>query len=163
MSRPKVGYRTASKESYSKFCENNPTVALSFEEYKDVIYTYNGLLVERMLETGEQIKLPYGLGEIVVNKYKPKRYLKDKEGNEKVNLSINWQETKKQGKYIYFLNHHTEGYKYYWMWNWWKSRIKLAFIWKFEMARVHSRMLNEYLKKPNSIYKDLYKEYPRKR
>lgn len=163
MSRPSIDYRTASKEAYTKFTENNPSVTLSFEDYKRIIYTYNNLLVTHMLETGEMVKMPYGLGEIVVNKYKPKRYKKTKDGEEYINLAIDWVETKKQGKHVYLLNHHTEGYKFYWMWNWWKSRIKLAFIWKLEMARVHSRALTAYLKKPNSKYKDIYRQYPRKR
>jgi len=116
-----------------------------------------------MLETGNTVKIISGFGEIVVNKYKPKRYTKDLQGNERVNLSINWVETKKAGKYIYHLNSHTDGYKYYWMWNWWKTRIKFAFMWKFEMARINGRLLKTYLKLPNSKYKDLYKEYPRKK
>lgn len=161
MSRPKIDYRTASKESYEAFINNNPSVNLSFEEYKKVIYTFNSLLVTHLLETGDKVKLPFGLGELVINKYKPKKYVTNKDGKERVNLPINWLETKKAGKYVYHLNAHTDGYKYYWMWNWWKSRIKFAFMWKFEMARVNSRLLKTYLKKTNSKYKDLYKEYPR--
>lgn len=163
MSRPLVEYRTASKATYTKFCEDNPAVTLSFEHFKEIIYTYNSLIVTHMLETGEKVKLSYGLGELVVNKYKPKRYRLNEEGKEVVNLPIDWVETKKMGKYVYLLNAHTEGYKYYWMWNWWKTRIKHSYIWKFEMARCNSRLLKTYLRKPNSKYKDIYKEYPRKK
>lgn len=161
MSRPIVDYRTASKQSYDAFCEANPTVEITFEAYKKIIYTYNSMLVTHLLETGEKIKLPYGLGEIVVNKYKPKRYKILPDGTEKINLSVDWQETKKQGKYVYHLNQHTEGYKFYWMWNYWKARLKFSFIWKFEMCRTNSRLLKTYLKKPNAKYKDLYREHPR--
>lgn len=162
MSRPVMGYRTASKEAYNKFTGAHPSVILSFEEFKEVIYTYNALLVAHMLETGDKIKLPYGLGEIVINKYKPKRYKVGLDGVERVNLPIDWVETKKAGKYIYLLNAHTEGYRFHWQWHWWKTRIRFAFIWKLEMSRVNSRLLKTYLKKPNSKYKDIYKEHPRK-
>lgn len=161
MSRPVVNYRTASKESYDTFCVNNPTIDITFEVYKKIIYTYNQLLVSHLLETGSKVKMPFGLGELVVNKYKPKRYKRDKEGKEHINLPIDWKETKKLGKYVYFLNAHTEGYKFYWMWNYWKARLKYSSIWKFEMARVNSRLLKTYLKKPNSKYKDIYREHPR--
>ncbi len=161
MSRPLVDYRTASKEAYDKFQDIHSDVSLSFEDYKKIIYTYNSLIVAHMLETGSIVKLPYGLGPLVINKYKPKRYRVDPKGIEHVNLPIDWKATKEIGKRVYHLNAHTEGYKYYFMWNWWKSRIKFAYIWKFEMARVNGRLLKTYLKKPNSKYKDLYKEYPR--
>lgn len=161
MSRPKIDYRTASKECYEEFLQKNSSISLSFDDYKKVIYAFNISLVSHLLETGDKVKLPFGLGELVVNKYKPKKYIIGKDGKEHVNLSIDWVETKKAGKYVYHLNAHTEGYKFYWMWNWWKSRIKCAFIWKFEMARTNSRLLKTYLKKTNSKYKDIYREYPR--
>lgn len=159
--RLKVGYRTASKESYNTFCCNNPDIIITFEDFKRILYTYNALIVNHILETGNKIKFPYGLGDIVINKYKPRKYYIDNKGVERPNYSIDWQQTKKEGKYIYFLNDHTEGYKFYWMWNYWKSKIKASYIWKFEMARINSRLLKTYLKKPNSKYKDIYKEYQR--
>ena len=161
MSRPKIDYRSTSKEAYDKFCEKNPNIDLSYIDYKRIIYTYNANVVNHMLETGDQLKLPYGLGPLVINKYKPKKFCIDSDGKERINLPIDWIETKKAGKYIYLLNSHTEGYKFYWMWNHWKSKLKLAHIWKVVMARNNSRLLNDYLKKPNSKYKDIYKEYPR--
>lgn len=159
--RPKVDYRTASKESYETFCKNNPKIKVSFQDFKKVLYTYNALIANYALETGNKIKFPYGLGELVINKYKPKRFYTDSKGVERPNYSIDWQQTRKEGKYIYLLNSHTDGYKYYWMWNYWKSKIKHGYIWKLEMAREHSRMLKTYLKKPNSKYKDLYKQFQR--
>lgn len=163
MSRPIVDYRTGSREAYDKFTDNHSSVTLSFEDYKKIIYTYNSLLVTHMLETGEAIKMPYGLGELVVNKYKPKRFIICPDGVERVNLAVDWQESKKQGKKVFLLNHHTEGYQFYWMWNWWKSRIKHADVWSFEMARVNSRLLKTYLTNPKGNYRDLYRQYIRKR
>lgn len=163
MSRPVNQFRTASKENYNKFKDKYPNIDITYDEFKKIIYTYNDLIVKFVLETGDPIKFPFGLGTLVINKYKPKTYRKNKEGKDVCNLSINWKETKKQGKYVYLLNSHTEGYKYYFMWNYWKARIKCAYIWKFEMARVHSRLLKSYLLKPNGQHKDIYKEHPRKR
>lgn len=163
MARPKNGFRTASKECYQKFCDKNPQLTVSFEDYKKILYTYNENLINYCLETGEKIKFPYGLGELIISKYKQSKYRRDRDGVEKINLSIDWVESKKAGKHIYLLNAHTDGYKFCWMWNWWKSRLKHAYIWKFGIARVHSRKLAVYLKKPNALYKDLYKEHKRVR
>ncbi len=159
MSRAYFDWRTASREAYNNFLKANPKVELSFENYKCIIYTYNQKLADYLLETGEPIKLPFGLGTIVINKYKPKTSRISASGKEIPNYSINWQETKKIGKYIYYLNAHTEGYKYYFMWNYGKAKMKCAYIWKYEMARVHSRQLKTNLKTPNAEYKNIYKEY----
>jgi len=161
MPRPTRGFRTASKECYEKFCTQNPDVTLSFEDYKKILYTYNSNLITHLLETGDVMKFPYGLGELVVNKYKPKKYKKYKDGNEKINMAVDWVETKKAGKYIYLLNAHTDGFRFYWLWSHLKARIKAAQIWRFNLARIHSRMLKTYLKKPGGKYKDIYKQFPR--
>jgi len=153
-----MGYRTASKEAYDAFCKKNPKIELSFDNYKLIIYTYNKKIGDYLLETGEIIKLPFGLGSLVINKYKPKSTKITAAGNEMPNLSINWQETKKLGKYVYYLNAHTEGYKYYFMWDYHKARIKYPYIWKFEMCRIHSRKLKDNLKLPKGEYKNIYKE-----
>lgn len=163
MSRPARGFRTASREAYDKFCIQNPNVGISFDSYKKILYTYNSNLINYCLETGEKVKFPYGLGELIISKYKSPKYKTDNAGVERPNLAINWVETKKQGKYVYLLNAHTDGYKYCWMWNWYKSKLKYAYVWRFAIARVHSRNLTVYLKKPNSHYKDIYKEYKRVR
>lgn len=159
MSRPKFEYRTISKETYNSFCKLNPSVAISYEDYKKVIHTYNSLFIEHMLETGERIKMPYGLGTIGISKFKPAKVKVDAAGVERPGLGIDWKQTKLQGKYVYHLNSHTDGYKFYWRWDCKVSRIKCYIIWKFEMCRVNSRLLKCYLKLQDSKYKDIYREY----
>jgi hypothetical protein len=153
------GFRTASKESYNKFCIKYPEYDITFEQFKKVLYHYNNLLAVHMMETGDLVKLPFGLGKLVINKYKPNKTRLNTDGDPVDNLTIDWKQTKEAGKYIYNFNNHTDGYKYYWMWNHWTSHIKCSFVWKLEMARVHSRVLAALIKKSNSKYKNLYKQY----
>lgn len=167
MPRPVREFRTASKENYEKFLKLHPKIKLTFKDYKKILYTLNSMLYMHCLETGDRVKVPYGMGDLGISKYKRKKF-KTIDGIEYVNLPVDWQESKKQGKKIYLLNHHTDGYSYYWRWNPRTfeysrvSKIKDFFIWTLEMARVPSRLVNTYIRKPNSKYKDIYKIYEAK-
>jgi len=131
---------------------------ISFNDFRRIIYTANQKIVDYLLETGEIIKMPFGLGTLIINKYKPVKERLTAAGNIVSNYSIDWKETNAQGKYVYHLNPHTEGYKYYFMWDWHIARIKCAFIWKFEMCRMHSRKLTAMLQERGAEYKNIYKE-----
>ena len=107
--RIKIDWRSASKENYNNFCKKNPSIKLTFDEWRDIIYTYNEAFKEYILETGERAKLPFGFGEFSINK-KKRRKMKGVDGKEFVNLPIDWKKTKEKGKRIYNFNFHTEGY-----------------------------------------------------
>lgn len=57
----------------------------------------------------ECFKMPYGLGYVCIVKYKPKSYNAE-------SLSVDYKSSKEEGKRIYHLNEHSDGYKYrlYW-------------------------------------------------
>lgn len=158
MPRVKVEYRSTSKAVYDKFCETHPHVKLTFEQWKSIIYTYNHMCRDYILETGERIKLPWGLGSFSIGKKKMKKY-KIFKGQEVINLPIDWPKTRKAGKYIYHLNTHSDGYRYKWMWFSRDARIYHTAIWVFKPSRVSSRKLAEYIKKPNSVYSQIYKQW----
>ena len=163
MARPHIEFRTASKENYKNFCEQHPSISISFKDFIKIIKTYNQNLINHLIETGDKVKLPYGIGDLRIVKYKPIKTKITKSGKELPNYTIDWIETKKAGKYIYYLNDHTEGYKYLFMWKWASSRLKHAEIWSFKASRIHSRRLGALLKKPNSHYRDVYVENFRKK
>lgn len=161
MPRVSVEYRTAGKNVYEKFCKLHPDVKVSFEDWKKVIYTFNELFREYVLESGDKVKMPQGLGPFAVNKKKKKPYknFKDKNGNAYVNLAIDWGRTKKIGKKVYHMNAHTDGYSYKWLWFGSDARFFLSSIWTFTASRETSRLLGSLLKKPNSHHAQLYKTW----
>jgi nucleoid DNA-binding protein len=162
--RVKVEYRSASREVFKRFCEAHPDVKISFAEWAKIIYTYNYLFRDHVLESGDRVKMPNGLGLFAINKKKIKTYknFKDKNGKPYVNLRIDWAMTKKAGKRVYHMNKHTDGHSYKWLWLSKEARFFLSDIWNFTAARKSSRLLGTYLKKPNSIYAQLYKTWSRK-
>jgi len=155
--RIKVDWRSASKENYNNFCKKHPSVKLTFDEWRNIIYLYIDAFREHILETGEKAKLPFGFGEFSINK-KKRRKIKGVDGKEFVNLPIDWKKTKEKGKRIYNFNFHTEGYFFGWMWFKDAARLKHTDLWYFKPSRITSRMLSHYLK-TNDRYQHIYCEW----
>jgi hypothetical protein len=162
MPRVKVSYRTSSREVYNRFCAAHPSVSLSFDKWLEIIYTFNQNFRDHLLETGDRSKLPWGLGTFSISKKKTRRSI-IKDGKELIIMAVDWAKTKKAGKKIYHLNTHTDNYRYKWKWFNSDARFYQADIWVFKPSRVTSRKLAEYLKRPNSPYPQLYREWDRKK
>lgn len=162
--RTKAEYRTASKETYNRFCILHPDIKVSFKEWKSVVYAYNNFLREYILETGEKVKMPHGIGTVCITKKKIKKFknYNDENGDPYINLAIDWQKTKIAGKRIYHLNTHSDGNSYRWIWFYKEARFALSDVWYFRPCRKSSRLINTYIKKPNAQYGQMYKTWTRK-
>jgi len=155
--RVKVDWRSSSKDNYNLFCKKYPSTELTYDAWRNIVYTYNELFKEYILETGDKAKLPYGFGDFSINK-KKRRKMKGIDGKEFINLPIDWQKTKQKGKVIYNFNYHTEGYFFGWMWFKTSARFKNSDLWYFKPSRLTSRLLSHYLK-TNDKYQHLYHEW----
>jgi nucleoid DNA-binding protein len=156
--RTKIDWRSSSKDSYNHFCKKHPSIKLTYDEWRNILYTYNESFKEYILETGEKAKLPYGFGEFSINKKKRRKLKNNIDGKEFVNLPIDWQKTKEKGKVIYNFNYHTEGYFFGWMWFKNTARFKNSDLWYFKPTRLTSRLLSHYLK-TNDKYQYIYNEW----
>lgn len=163
MSKPARDERTGSKNLYNEFCKRHPSSKLTYKDYRTILIHYNSLIANHILETGQKVKLPWGLGELCINKYKRSVYKITQAGEKVYNYKIDFKKTKEYGKTIYHTNLHTQGYNYHWFWTPTSSRIKYAQIWSLTMIRDHSRGLVRRLKEPGSKYKNLYREFVRRR
>ena len=155
--RVKIDWRSASKENYNHFCKKHPSIKLSFDEWRQIIYSFTESFREYILETGERARLPVGFGEFSINK-KKRRKIKGVDGKEFINLPIDWKKTKEKGKVIYNFNYHTEGFFFGWMWFKDTARLKHLELWYFKPSRLTSRLLSHYLKS-NEKYQHLYHEW----
>ena len=156
--RTKIVWRSSSKDNYNHFCKKYPSIKLTYDEWRNILYTYNESFKEYILETGEKAKLPYGFGEFSINKKKRRKLKNNIDGKEFVNLPIDWQKTKEKGKVIYNFNYHTEGYFFGWMWFKNTARFKNSDLWYFKPSRLTSRLLSHYLK-TNDKYQYIYNEW----
>ena len=87
MARVKVEWRSSSKDNYNLFCKKHPSIKLTYDEWRNITYTYNESFKEYILETGDKAKLPYGFGEFSINK-KKRRKITNADGKEFINLPI---------------------------------------------------------------------------
>ena len=156
MSRTKVDWRSGSKENYNDFCKKYPNVEIAYDNWRNILYSYNESFREHILETGNKIKMPYGFGEFSINKKKRRR--QKGVDDEFINLPIDWQKTKEKGKKIYNFNYHTEGFFFGWMWFKSTARFRNSDLWYFKPSRVTSRLINHYIKADDK-YQHLYKEW----
>jgi len=155
--RVKVDWRSSSRDNYNNFCKNNPSIKISFDEWKNIIYSFNESFKNYILETGERAKLPSGFGEFSINK-KKRRKIKGVDGKEFINLPVDWKKTKEKGKIIYNFNYHTEGYFFGWTWFKETARLKNSDLWYFKPSRITSRLLSHYLK-TDEKYQHIYREW----
>jgi nucleoid DNA-binding protein len=157
MPRVKIDWRSSSKDNYKSFCKKHPLVKLTFDEWRNIIYSFNEAFKNYILETGEKAKLPFGFGEFSINKKKRKKF-KQVDGVEVINLPIDWQKSKEKGKRIYNFNYHTEGYFFGWMWFRETARLKHTNLWYFKPTRTTSRLLSHYIK-TDEKYQHIYREW----
>jgi nucleoid DNA-binding protein len=155
--RVKVDWRSSSRDNYNNFCKNNPSIKIYFDEWKNIIYSFNESFKNYILETGERAKLPSGFGEFSINK-KKRRKIKGVDGKEFINLPVDWKKTKEKGKIIYNFNYHTEGYFFGWTWFKETARLKNSDLWYFKPSRITSRLLSHYLK-TDEKYQHIYREW----
>jgi len=154
--RVKVDWRSASRDNYNNFCKLHSSVKLTFDEWRNIVYSFNDSFKNYILETGEKAKLPFGFGEFSINK--KKRRKRKGLNDEFLNLPIDWQKTREKGKRIYNFNYHTEGFFFGWMWFKHSARIKNIDLWYFKASRVTSRLLSHYIKTDDK-YQHMYNEW----
>lgn len=93
-------HKVLSRELWMKFKETHNS-DISYQEFRNIICTTLEDLSEIITENPEGLKLPEGLGYIVVSRYKPA------EGRR----SIDFKKTKEFGTVVYHTNYHSFGYK----------------------------------------------------
>lgn len=116
----------------------NIDVEVPYVRFKRVLEAFNGIVREELLERSEGFKMPYGLGYLRIVKYLPKRFTKE-------HLSKDYKSSKEEGKPIYHLNEHSDGYKYRLYW----SRIPQTFPdryrYQIKMVRENKRHLAQLI------------------
>lgn len=124
---------------YLETIGNNKLYYIDQEEYCNIIYDFYLSIVDIILKENACFKMPFGLGELSVVKTKIKL--------DRLNiLSVDWVNTVDNGKYIYHLNEHTNGYKYFFHWSKKNKKIKNQYYYKLVMTRSNKRLLAKLIK-----------------
>jgi len=110
------------------------------------------------LETGNAVKLPYGFGALVINKRKPAKPKMGEDGKLIIKYPIDWDATNREGRYIYHMNEHTDGFKCKWYWLRSLAKLKLTEIWNVKMIKGNSQLLTKYCRDEENQYYLKYRE-----
>lgn len=106
--------------------------------FKRILNEVNKLIIETILDRSMPFKMPSGLGLVCIVKYRPKTYT-DK------SLSVDYKASKEEGKRIYHLNEHSDGYKYRLYWS--KQPYTFADRYKYQLilTRANKRYLAQLI------------------
>ncbi len=122
---------------YRDYIRNND-VELKYARYKRILDEFNKVVKDEILERSRPFKMPYGLGFICIVKYKPKSYT-DK------SLSVDYKSSKEEGKRIYHLNEHSNGYKYRLYWSKLHGSFPARYKYQLCMVRENKRHLAQLI------------------
>lgn len=149
---------TSSKQIHKEFSLQNPQLKVDPKSYRKAIEEINTFYMNRILETGNMVILPNGLGKMLIQKNK-RRYKLNKDGTKMyLKAPVNWKETLEQGKVIYHLNESTDGYTYRWQWIKRSAYIQRSTIWSLNMTMYAKKLLKAKIEDKEKDYKNLYKE-----
>lgn len=120
-------------KAYHKINEEVPYV-----RFKRILDECNKLIKDSLLNRSELIKLPCGLGYACVCKYKPKTMTSR-------SLSVDYKASAEYNKKIYYLNEHSNGYKYRLYWS--KQPRVFPDIYKYtlNLVRANKRYLAQLI------------------
>jgi hypothetical protein len=119
---------------------DNEKYSLSYKEYKTILAEYFKGIVDVLYNDCVKFKLPNHLGTFQIVK---------KKGNAKKTLnnprSIDWENTHKYGKRVFYVNEHSDGYRYFFTW-YKNASLKNITKYRFVPTRTNKRKLAYYIK-----------------
>lgn len=106
-----------------------------FAKYTNEFYIK---LMELVILKSKVINLPFKFGEIYVGKKKPVQLT--------TNMSVDWETSKKIGKWVRFDNSHSSGWKFRFLWVKRKSYVINAMAYRLIFSRDNKRLLAKTIK-----------------
>jgi len=118
---------------------NNELYYIDYKLYRDIVCDFYKSMAEGILTRNISFKLPFNLGSLKVRK---KKIALERLGI----LGVDWKKTVATGKYIYYLNEHSRGYKYFFYWEKRNRIVKNLFFYRFVLTRENKRYLAKLIK-----------------
>jgi len=134
------------RDSFKEFDNDQAPGSLfyiDYRTYRAVIEEFNKKTVNDILTNTGELKLPYRLGSVRIQKKKMKF--------ETSKMKIDWQATRKVGTKIYHMNDHRDNYQYRWYWRKKDVIVKNKTLYCFIASRANKRELARLLKTDRSI------------
>lgn len=142
---------------YIKDKERNSPYWVSLEDYQNICGIYYKELMSKMIMESKVIKLPFRMGNIHVGKRKPAILSGAKTPLEyPMNaLGIDWKESKRLGKWVRYINDHTDGFKYRFFWSKKTCMVVNREFYRLVFSRANKRLLASVIKSGVTDYLEL--------
>ena len=111
---------------------------VSYERFRRILDGFNSKVQEAILDGADCFKMPLGLGYVCIVKYKPKSYTPE-------SLSQDYQSSKEEGFRVYYLNEHSNGYKYRLYWSKTPRTFPARYKYQLMMVRDNKRYLAQLI------------------
>lgn len=125
--------------------ERETVYDVEYKIYRQIVEDYFRYIVEQIMDNSREFKLPCRLGNLSIVKRQPKNF-------DNKSLRIDYHESKIQGKAVYFINEHSDYYKYRFYWS--KKDCLLANKTKYQFVatRFNKRRLAQIIKNKEHDY-----------
>lgn len=134
------------KDSYSFYVTNvAPNTKLTSPEYHSIIREFYESISDYILYKKGTFKLPHRLGRVRVCKDKVKMLGLSK-------LTVDWEQSIKHHVTVHHLNEHTNGYKYYFLWDRTGCNSRNLSYYRLVMTRKNKRLLAKLIKNNKMDY-----------
>lgn len=130
---------------YISQIERDTVYDIDSKLYRSIVEDYFKYIVEQIMEESKEFKLPCRLGFLSIVKRRPKNF-------DNKSLRIDYNESKIQNKAIYFLNEHSDYYKFRFYWSKKDSLITNKTKYQFVATRHNKRRLAQIIKNKEHDY-----------
>lgn len=109
-------------------------------EYGDIVKAVCEKMIDRMILGSETVTLPCGLGEMRIRKRPMKGH-----------KMVDWNESHKIGKFVYFLNEHSDGFLMKFFWDKDYTSVANLFYYRFTAAQKKRELLSQTIRSGKKI------------
>lgn len=132
-------------EFYLSYIERDTVYDVEYKVYRQIVEDYFRYIVEEVMEKSREFKLPCRLGNLSIVKRQPKNF-------DNKSLRIDYHESKIQGKSVYFINEHSNYYKFRFLWSKKDCLLINKTRYQFVASRANKRKLAQIIKNKEHDY-----------
>lgn len=131
--------------SYKNYIEQDTVYDIPYSTFRNIVSDYFKYIQQEVIESSKEFKLPCRLGTLCIVKRQPKNF-------DSKSLRIDYHESKVQGKIVYFLNEHSDYYKFRLHWSKKESLLTNKTKYQFILTRANKRRLAQIIKNKEHDY-----------
>lgn len=131
--------------SYKNYIEQDTVYDIPYSTFRNIVSDYFKYIQQEVIERSKEFKLPCRLGTLCIVKRQPKNF-------DSKSLRIDYHESKVQGKIVYFLNEHSNFFKFRLHWSKKESLLTNKTKYQFILTRANKRRLAQIIKNKEHDY-----------